>query len=262
MKTRIIFPLLAFLVLMGCKKATFLESDVESLTAPISGQTDTITLKSDVNDFKLESFPEWTNTEFKDSVLVVNIGNNDSKSERKGELVISNGDLKLTIPVVQQFKATRLELPDGGEVSIGKDGGTASVAVDCDGEVNVFAPEDLDVSYQNGQLSITAPANEGATETKSITLTADSFSQQVMVTLEGGICPTCNGKGKVKCSSCGGRGYFPNRTYDGDAMYSCTKCGGVGYLYNSDMGGVTGYSNGHHKGSGRITCPTCNGKGA
>ena len=61
MKTRIIFPLLAFLVLMGCKKATFLESDVESLTAPISGQTDTITLKSDVNDFKLESFPEWTN---------------------------------------------------------------------------------------------------------------------------------------------------------------------------------------------------------
>ena len=250
MKTRIIFPLLAFLVLMGCKKATFLESDVESLTVPISGQTDTITLKSDVNDFKLESFPEWTNTELKDSVLVVNIGKNDSKSERKGEIVISNGDLKLTIPVVQQFKATRLELPDGESISFGKEGGSKTLAVSSDGNVNVQAPEGIEASYADGVLTVVAPANNGSSMERTIVLTADEFTKKVSVSIEGSICLTCNGTGKIRCKSCGGKGFTDSYR----AIFGCKSCGGAGA---STVEGDFNY----REGSGRQTCPSCGGKG-
>lgn len=251
MKTRIFLCLAALVLLMGCKKATVLESDVESLTVPISGQTDTIRLSSDVNDFKLESFPEWTQTELTDSVLVVKVGKNDSKGERKGEIVVTNGDLKLTIPVVQQFKATHLDLPDGDSISFGKEGGSQTLAVSCDGNVSVEAPEGMQASYADGVLTVSVPENTGGSVKNTIVLTADEFSKEVSVSIEGSICPTCKGSGKIRCKSCGGKGYIDSYR----AILGCEKCGGRGgSTYEGDFN--------YREGSGKQACPTCGGKGS
>lgn len=252
MKLKLIIPLMALLVFAGCKKATYLESDVKDLTVAIAGQSDTIVLHSDVNDFKLDSAPEWAKSELKDSVLVVTVGKNDSNGERKGVIVVSNGDLKLNIPVLQQFKATHLELPSGNEVKIGKEGGTQTLAVDCDGNVTVEGAEGFEAKCAGGKLTVTAPKNDGAPIKKTIKLVADEFSQEVTVEIAGTICPTCKGTGTVKCKSCGGEGSkFTMEPAPG--LYGCRACGGKGY---SCRASDAGYRNG----SGKQPCPTCKGK--
>lgn len=159
----------------------------------IAGQSDTIVLRSDVNDFKLDSIPEWVKPELNDSILVVTVGKNDTNAKREGNIVVADGDLKLIIPVIQYFKATHLELPDGNEVKIGKEGGSKTIAVDCDGDVRIEDADNFDAKYKNGKLSITAPKNDGASSKKKIKLSSDEYSKEVTVILEGNVCGTCNG---------------------------------------------------------------------
>lgn len=244
------------LLLVGCKKATYLESDVKELTIPIVGQSDTIVLRSDVNDFKLDSIPAWVKPELNDSILVVTVGKNDTNAKREGNIVVADGNLKLVIPVMQYSQATHLELPDGNEVKIGKEGGSKTIAVDCDGDVKIEGAENFDAKYENGKLSITAPKNDGATFKKKIKLSSDKYSKEVTVILEGNVCATCNGTGKITCSVCGGKGFIFRSGED--CHSSCKKCGGRGFI----CPGPNGWEayNGR-RGTGKITCPDCNGEG-
>ena len=253
MKKILVCTLLALAVLSGCKKATYLDSDVKDLTASISGQTDTILLHSDVNDFKLESVPDWAIAELNDSVLIVKVGKNDAGARRKGEIVVTNGDLRLAIPLLQQFNATHLTLPEGEEVRIGKEGGSKTLAVDCDGDVKIEGAEGFDATYKNGQLTITAPQNEGASIKKTLSLTSGPFMQKVEVVIEGTVCARCNGKGTVKCPKCNGNGFI--FAYNEDCHKSCSNCGGSGFV----CPGPNGWDG--KKGKGRITCPDCHGQG-
>lgn len=257
MKLNLIFAAAMLLLLVGCKKATYLESDVKELTMPMVGQSDTINLCSDVNDFTLDSVPAWVKPELNDSILVVTVGKNDTNAKREGNIVVANGNLKLVIPVIQYSKATHLELPDGNAIKIGKEGGSKTIAVDCDGDVQIEGAENFDAKYINGTLSITAPKNDGATFKKKIKLSSDEYSKEVTVILEGNVCATCKGKGKITCPVCGGAGFISE--INNDCPSSCQKCGGRGILYPGTYDWET--YDGSRRGTGKITCPDCNGKG-
>ncbi len=90
-------------------------------------------------------------------------------------------------------------------------------------------------------------ANNGGKRSGKVTLKADEQTATIAVSQAGNICPTCNGKGKVKCTKCHGRGLITE--YNNDNPSCCTKCGGSGNMY------------GGRRGSGRMTCPTCGGDG-
>ncbi len=245
---------IALIALSGCKKATYLKSDTSELTIPISGQCDTITLQSDVNEFILESAPEWVETNLNDSILIVKVGANDAKAERKGDIAVKNGDLTLKIPVTQQFKATYLNLPDGKTLKLGKEGGTVSIPVESDGVISIENGDDLNLSVQDGKLTLTASKNDGKTIKKKVKLVADDFTEDVEVILEGSVCTKCNGTGKIRCNKCGGKGYL-EQYCPGMVLFGCNNCGGSGV--NTGHGTVGDM----RKGSGKITCPECKGKG-
>lgn len=247
MRTKFILLIAIFLIsLTGCKKATYLKSETSELTIPISGQCDTVILQSDVNDFKLDSVPEWVQTELTDSVLVITVGNNDVKTRRKGNIVITNGDLKLSIPVMQQYKATYLNLLEGKTLKLGKEGGTASIPVDCDGAISIENGEDLNLNVKDGKLTVTGPKNDEKTVKKKVKLVADEFSEEVEVILEGSLCPRCNGKGKITCPKCGGNTLIMVPHINGYLLTRpCDRCGD----------GFSGTS------SGKVKCPECKGTG-
>lgn len=239
------------LLFTGCKKATYLKSDVTDVTIPLQGQNDTIVLQSDVNDFEIEKVPDWVKTELNDSILILTVGLNDSKSQRKGEIVIANGDLKLNIPITQNYKATHFSLPDGNILELSKDGGTASLNLDCDGDINIENADSLNLLIRSGKLIVSGPQNDGATRKKTIKLVADEFSEEVIVILRGIPCTKCKGTGEIVCPRCGGKGMFQDYWWNGyeyvndDTPSGCKRCGGKGM----------------RKGSGKITCPDCEGNG-
>ena len=111
----------------------------------------------------------------------------------------------------------------------------------------------MEAQYRNGKLTVKAPANNGGTTSGIITLTCDEQKAVINVTLKGSFCQTCGGKGTVKCTKCGGRGYWIDNNADG-AYMGCTRCGGSGMEW-SEINDLI-------EGSGRMTCPTCGGRGS
>jgi len=78
-----------------------------------------------------------------------------------------------------------------------------------------------------------------------------------------GKCTKCGGKGKIRCSRCGGRGKFINDSGFAYTVIACSSCGGHGSYTDA---GDPSYDNttsraGFRKGSGRMKCPSCHGRG-
>lgn len=249
----ILFLCFVGLSLTGCKKATVLESDTMELNIPMIGATDTIMLHSDVNDFRIEECPDWVLSEVIDSTLIIFVRRNDTGMVRTGEILIMNGDLELGISVTQFDRATYLDLPDGNDVVIPKEGETVKLRVDSDGDVVVDSFSGIETSYDKGILTISAPPNDQETINGVITLTAGDLTRDIRVTLEGSLCLTCNGTGKILCEYCHGDGIIidiPENGYQGYAR-GCEACGGSG---------VSGFGQ-LIFGQGYEICHVCHGKG-
>ena len=246
-------------VATSCKKATYLKADKASLTFAIKGGTETVHLSSDVTGFSVEEAPEWVEASIVDSTLTVTVAENTTGAKREGKIVVSVRGQEAAIPVVQNVVATHLSVSEES-VTIPKEGGSQDVDVDCDGDVQVDAPGFVTASYANGKLSVSASANDGGSKNGTIKLTADSFSAEVKVKLEGNICQRCKGTGKITCPECHGIGevcYRKDAFGDCSWFDGCPKCGGKlvsrgGGAYGSDL---------HASGSGKIKCPDCGGTG-
>ena len=261
-KSYLLFIVLMLLtvVLGSCKKTTFINPSEQELQFPKTGGEEQITVSSD-GSWNIENCPEWLKVEAKDSTLMLKIGLNDSGAPREGTLELVGGEAKASITVKQADVCTRL-IPSTEKVTFPKEGGTETINIDTDGgDVKAEATKGVSADYSNGQLTLTAPANEGGTIKGTVNLTCDEQAATINFTVEGSLCPTCKGTGKVRCSKCGGRGSydeeFPMPPFG--YTYGCTKCGGAGGVAWAGQGAADRSS--LRKGSGKMPCPTCGGSG-
>ncbi len=73
---------------------------------------------------------------------------------------------------------------------------------------------------------------------------------------KGGRCSRCHGTGRVKCTKCGGKGYY--RFYiTEDGIAGCTRCGGGDQCGAWEPNALSCI----RRGTGRMRCPSCGGRG-
>ena len=249
-KLSFIFSLVALMALCACNHATFITPSQQEVQFSKAGGEQQIAVCADGN-WSVENCPEWLDAERADSMLVLKVEPNTTGAARECELQLVGGDgVKATVIVKQADVCTHIDATVD-EVTIPKEGGTATIDIDTDGaHLDIRVSEGISAEFNNGTLSVTAPANEGGTKHESLTIFCDNIKTDINVTVEGSLCPTCNGTGKVKCSKCGGRGNL-GRDIE-DYTIACTACGGWGHGWQ-----VPGF----REGSGRVKCPTCGGSG-
>ena len=250
MKKSFLLLLTVLCFFCACKKTTFIKPSTDTLSYPIQGGEETVTISSD-GDWKVTICPDWVKVEKQDSVLKCVVEENKSGKLRKGKILLKGDNVRKSISVSQAYICTRLNAANTN-LSFEKEGGTQTIDIDTDGgDIKVDVTGNMEAQYGNGKLTVKAPANNGGTTSGKITLTCDEQKAEINVTLLGAICPKCGGTGTVPCTRCGGRGYYSDSN---GAEYGCTRCGGSGMCYG-EMDDV-------RNGSGRMTCPVCGGRGS
>ena len=250
-------------LLCSCNKATDISVDEDNVRFAINGGEKTIVVTAD-GKYDIEDCPEWVQTTVEESTLTIIVGENTTGAKRECVIRLVGKDVEVPITIFQADKCTYINVPES-EVTIPKEGGDVTLDIDTDGgNLQVESPEGVTAEYSGGKLKVSAPANEGGTIDGTVTLSCDNVTTEVKVTVEGNICPTCNGTGKVRCTSCGGRGWSMNDSGFAYTIVGCTSCGGSGY-YSDSAGDYVRVANsshpGYHKGSGQKNCPTCGGTG-
>ena len=256
---------MALLVLCSCGGATYINLSSDLVNFPIEGGVESVNIEAD-GSWEMASCPDWVTTEVQDSTLVIKTARNETGEIRQGDIVLKGKEgVEVSIKIAQATKCSHIT-PAEEAVEFDKEGGTKTVNIDTDGTIQVEAPEGFTATYADGVLSVTAEANDGGKRSGEISLTADDQSATIAVSQQGNICPRCNGTGKVRCSKCGGSGYYFVDYVKADD--GCKSCGGRGsrhLLMGLDLawnGNDGGYDdNGFHKGSGRMKCPECGGTG-
>ncbi len=249
---------MALLVLCACGGATYINPSSDLINFPIEGGEESINIDAD-GSWEITSSPDWVTTEVQENGLVIKTGPNETGSILEGDIVLKGKEgVEVSIKVMQATKCSHIT-PAEEAVEFEKEGGTKTVNIDSDGAIQVEAPEGFTASYADGVLSITAGANDGGKRSGEIKLSADEQSATISVSQQGNVCPRCNGTGKVKCTKCGGKGYFKYLVRSMDFAYEgCSSCGGSGF---DDQGWFETTGRGIRKGSGKMTCPECGGSG-
>ena len=259
---------MALLVLTACGGATVINPDKNAVDFTIEGGENTVSVSAD-GSWKVAECPEWVTTDIQDSTLVIKTARNETGAVREGNIVLTGKEnVQAVVKVTQASRCTHIT-PANDKVEFEKEGGTQTVNIDTDGSPQVEAPEGFTATYAGGVLTINAPANEAGGKNGEIKLTGDGQSATIAVTQKGNICPKCNGTGKVKCSKCGGKGYYYSDYTRSD--YGCKNCGGRGertqlrgsgwWSGTFEDSGPSYENNGFHKGSGKMKCPQCGGSG-
>ncbi len=246
---------MGLLVLCACGGATYITPSSDSVNFSIEGGEEKVTISADGN-WDIAECPDWVTTEIQEDVLVIKTKANETGSILEGDIVLKGkDDVEATIGVTQASSCTYITVSET-EVVIPKEGGTKEISVDTDGaKVIIEASDGINAELTNETLSISAPSNQGFAKKGTVTLACDTVTTIVNVSIEGSVCKRCNGKGKISCTHCYGRGY----NFSGDAPVACTKCGGHGLLGEPDIPGYPPM--GGRKGSGRMACPECGGSG-
>lgn len=216
----------------SCKESTYTEIDDDVVFMGMKGGSKNLVIHSDAYHFKTLYAPSWAEVSYKDSIMMVNMGANDTKKMRKDFIVVGNGNQKQSIQVVQATRATYFWVNDD-KIVINKEGGPYALDVYTDGyEVTAEVPDNVKVDYLYGRLIFSNEGNDGKTRKTKIRLVCEDLEKELTLVEEGDICGTCNGRGTVVCPICDGSGmtYCP--------MMTCVTC----------------------YGRGRVTCPDCGEK--
>ena len=253
----------AAVALCSCSKAKNIDVSEDKVVFSIAGGEKSIDVKAD-GSYDIEGCPEWVTAEVGESVLTISVSENGTGAERDCVINLVGDNVSVPITITQADKCTHITVSET-EVTIPKEGGRMELAIDTDGaNIVMEASEGISAELKDGMLVINAPANEGGTINGDIVLSCDTVKTEVKVTLEGSICPKCNGTGKVKCTKCGGKGWSINDSGFAYTICACTSCGGSGYHSDVDQNfqRVANSSHpGYRRGSGQMTCPDCGGVG-
>ena len=250
-------------LLCSCNKASDITVDEDNVTFAINGGEKTIEVTAD-GRYSIEDCPDWVKTVADESTLTFIVEENTTGAVRKCVVRLVGSDIEVPITIRQAVKCTFIKVSET-DVTIPKEGGDKVITVDTDGKITMNVCEGVEAKLAGDKLTISAPANPGGTIHGTLTLTSDAIRTEVNVTVEGSLCPTCDGTGKAPCPHCGGKGYTTKVVYGefGDRYeeyYACSTCGGFGVQYSDGLiDGLT--ERGFRKGSGRISCPDCGGTG-
>lgn len=172
-------------------------------------QTKKVIVNGSDGNCEIRYYPDWIEPSMTDSTITINVTANTGVQNRSDSIVVTCGASHLTFFVTQVHKATRLEVKGKHKVTFTKEGGAQDVELDTDGLVKVEAFEGVSAVCENGKVTITAQPNKGVNPVDGIVkLTAGDLSGEIAVHINGAVCPTCNGTGKIKCRSCGGEAKF------------------------------------------------------
>lgn len=246
----------AALLMIGCKKATFLKSEESQIRVGLTGGQGIIHLHSDANSFDVTEIPEWIEYTMLDSTMVYYVKANNTGQMRNGNVIIASSEQSVKVDVFQAFKATHIT-PETTTLDFPKEGGTKRVNIDTDGaDINVTTPENIKAEMKNNTLVVTVKPNDAGSIRGDIVLKIDSISSTIKFTVEGNFCGKCNGRGKIKCPRCHGDGGYMINRYGSYGWTGCTSCGG-------EDGGpcVIASAMRMMRGFGVVTCPDCKGKG-
>lgn len=246
--------MVVLIVLVACGPKEFnLTSATTKVSLPDVASVDSLVVNGSDGTCEIEFAPAWVEASVVDSVVTLKAQANTTGALRQDVIIVKCGKSNISIPVSQYAKATKLDLPNGKEVTIAREGGSQELAVVSDGLVTVESFDPVMAEWSNGMLKVSAPKNDGHRIKGTLKLKAGDQLAEVAVVVDGEVCPTCQGKGTVKCKSCGGQGYN-FRMNPSPGIYGCHACGGRGYSYR-----VPDYD--YRTGKGKVTCPTCKGKG-
>ena len=257
MKKSILFLAgLALIMLSACNGANNISVDKNSISFPIGGGEENVSVTAD-GSWNVKECPDWVTAEIHDSLMVIKVQNNETGTPREGDIVLAGkDDVTVTIHVKQATKCIHIT-PASDKVEFEKEGGTQTIAIDTDGSPQIEAPEGFTATYDNGTLSVTAPANEAGSKRGEIKLTCEDQSATIYATQKGNVCQRCGGTGKITCPKCNGKGLVhvyvaPDLRDMVSGLDYCSKCGG--HWIGPNDGDIV-------KGSGRIKCPDCGGTG-
>lgn len=257
---------LVVLTLSACNgKAKKIAVSEDKLAFAIVGGEKTVKVTAD-GSFEVSDCPEWLTVETADSTVTVKAGENKTGAVRKCEFHLVGADgVSVPISVTQQSTCTHITITPN-EVSFTKDGGSDTLTIDTDGApLSLETTADIKAEFKDSKLIISTPANDRGPINGSVTITCDTVTTVVKVTVAGTICPTCKGSGKVRCTQCRGIGYIDNEMYR--TQYGCTGCGGQGERVIHTFSEIPGEnpppptSYGFVKGTGKMFCPVCGGLG-
>ena len=251
----------ALLVLCSCGGATYINTSSDLVNFPIEGGEESINIEAD-GSWEITSCPDWIIADKQDDELSLKTDRNETGKILQGYIVLKGKDgVEVSIKIMQATKCSHIT-PAEESVEFDKEGGTKTINIETDGSLQVVAPEGFTASYADGVLTVTAGANDGGKRSGEITLTADEQSATVAVSQQGNICPKCNGTGKVKCSKCGGKGYWIHNDGSYSCVVGCGKCGGIGEGCMSDGYGLRdALQDVYRLGRGKVSCPVCGGSG-
>lgn len=253
----IIVSLSVVTILSACKPKKFnLSSADTKINLSDEQQTKTVVVNGSDGNCEISYSPEWIKTSVSDSTVTINVSPNSDTQNRSDSIVVKCGPSHLTFLVTQGHKATRLEVKGKNNVSFTKEGGTKEVELDTDGSVKVEAFDGVTATFEDGNLKITAQPNKSDSPIDGVVkLKAGNLSEEIKVHINGAICQTCKGKGKIICRNCNGAGEsLGGGGIGGRQVVGCRACGGSGFRFVFDDTGV-------RRGSGKQTCPTCKGTG-
>ena len=232
--------LIAVMMLASCGKATYITSEKDTVCVDVNGEEGTVKLDSD-GGLELVYAPEWINAKLRGETLKYDVAANETGKLRRGFVAIKSDEKTITIEFAQPTtNPSYLILPKARAV-ISKEGAGTPIKVLTDGaEVMVECPEELSYIYNDGKLTFNSGGHTGKAKNYTAKITCGEHTQKISILQKGDICTTCNGRGRVTCSICKGKGgeyYGYYYTYfcecdmcRGEGTVRCKTCGGTGKI--------------------------------
>ncbi len=230
--------------------------DPSSIMADYTGEKSEVVIHGMNNKTKILYSPEWMTVTIKDSLLCYDIQNNKTDKVLKDCILLKKGNNSLCIPVIQGVENSYLTLSTT-DVVFDTCGGSQTIGICTNsGKVTTEAFEDVDVNYNDGQLTLSAAPNKGKQKKGEVIVYAGEEASTIKVLIRGDFCPTCNGEGTITCPKCHGEGMIFGMIsgYGFYGNYGCKNCGGTGFSAKA-------FSKNFKQGTGKVVCPDCNGNG-